>query len=396
MPSKRTTRAKVVSRFRGYDDDDDNDDDDAVIPMQQIPTVSQANASPAQTHAVSPYFNRSDLSLTTQNGTSRHTAESVADVQEAVSDEDESLFVSEKPSKVPTKRRLSSPDVEENEEALMDRLLPAATKIKRRKVLDEVNGIEPPPEVAKSRKKPEPKAAPAKKVSVKDVVRMRREAFEEIEPEEEDIDEALEGMTVDQMKRLAVVEEMEVIHREPPTIRNGPVNDDRWDERWNGRKNFKKFRRKGDTSIATRQGPSLIVPLEEVKVKEYGIGDAYWPEEDQQRKKKTQSQSQRMQLSQSQSQRTRTASGSNQQHHIEEVPSDLLIEGGSVPEAIDVDAPRGTRHHPNGVSHEGRDSGGSRSQAAAINGKRPLEGLAGVPQVKRRKKFHQSDDSDDD
>ncbi|KAI9656409.1 MAG: hypothetical protein M1831_004661 [Alyxoria varia] len=49
-----------------------------------------------------------------------------------------------------------------------------------------------------------------------------------------------------------------------------------WNDDWNGRRNFKRFRRKGQP-VANR-GHKVIVPLEEAKQKDFGIGDDYWLE----------------------------------------------------------------------------------------------------------------------
>jgi hypothetical protein len=74
------------------------------------------------------------------------------------------------------------------------------------------------------------------------------------------------------LKNLAIVEEMEIPVRTPPT--RVEETSDRWEAQWNGRKNFKKFRRKGEPRSRTVQ--TVIVPLEEVTRKDFGIGDHYW------------------------------------------------------------------------------------------------------------------------
>jgi hypothetical protein len=85
-------------------------------------------------------------------------------------------------------------------------------------------------------------------------------------PDEEDVD-------VDQLKNLAIVEEMDMPLRKPSEREE--ESTERWDDQWNGRKNFKKFRRKGEARSRPRM-QAVIVPLEEVTRKEYGVGENYW------------------------------------------------------------------------------------------------------------------------
>lgn len=158
---------------------------------------------------------------------------------------------------------------EVNEEDTVSELLPGARAMKRRRAemtQHHTEGhatateVEPP-----KRKRP--------KLDVLEAARKHREQEEEqrkaeqtLHPDEADVD-------VDQLKNLAIVEEMEL------PVRKAPAHEDenivRWDDRWNGRKNFKKFRRKGESHGRSRM-QAVIVPLEEVTRKEYGIGDHYW------------------------------------------------------------------------------------------------------------------------
>lgn len=66
------------------------------------------------------------------------------------------------------------------------------------------------------------------------------------------------------------VETVEV--RRPQGMQRQGNQDERWDPRWNGLRNFKKFGRQG------RQQPRNIIPLEPVNAKEYAIGGDYWLE----------------------------------------------------------------------------------------------------------------------
>lgn len=284
----------------------------------------------------------------------------------------------------PRKRAAPSSD-EEEEKHMIDKLLPAATAMKRRKKEEaeeaERNGVpaETSFSLSKSQTKPEPvkKRKPKKEVDIKEMVREGREAEEEAgRRDEENLRDTLGGMTVEEMKNLAVVEEVELpARREQPQRINGE-HDDRWDERWNGRRNFKKFRRRGEGTQA-RRGQSVIVPLEEVKRKDFGIGEDYWLEKE--KTKKTQKEKTRNFQSQSQQTPHTTANSLPV-----EMPSELVMDDGSnLPEAIDIDSQRTTRHHD---QTQPTDESSNRSRAA--NGKRAAASqVAGQPAKKKRKKF---------
>lgn len=79
------------------------------------------------------------------------------------------------------------------------------------------------------------------------------------------------------IRRLTLVEPMAV--RSPvqnQRSRDQDIEEGRWDPRWNGRKNFKRFRKQGEPSGRPQQ--KVIMSLEPVRMKEYGIGDDYWLE----------------------------------------------------------------------------------------------------------------------
>lgn len=193
-----------------------------------------------------------------------------------------------------SRKRPSPSDEAADDDAMVESLLPAAAAMKRRRIEIENNnasqGIANEPFFGQLSKESttEKKRKPKKEVNIQEVVRERREAEEEAaRRDEESLRETLDGMDVDQMKNLALVEEMEVRRRtDRPTRPDAHhSNDNRWDERWNGRKNFKKFRRRGEPN-QPRRGQSVIVPLEEVKKKDFGIGDEYWLESDKHKKKR--------------------------------------------------------------------------------------------------------------
>ncbi|GAM39993.1 hypothetical protein TCE0_034r11993 [Talaromyces pinophilus] len=176
-----------------------------------------------------------------------------------------------KPSQQPS---VSSMRVEEQEEEDdMAGLLPGASAMKRRRV---ESGSRSFREQELKEEAPKPKR---QKVDVIAEARRHREEEEAAAQErkheaEITFQEAIEGMTVEDMKKLVIVEEYEMPVRKKDSVT--VEETDRWDERWNGRKNFKKFRRRGDHSVARSRIQAVIVPLDEVKRKEYGVGDHYW------------------------------------------------------------------------------------------------------------------------
>lgn len=196
------------------------------------------------------------------------------------------------------RKRMTPPiryeEEEEEEVDLMDQLAPAATALKKRRLAEQAERrrrgeVTPPVELIKE--SPEPviqsptKAKP--EIDVLEVARNRREMAEELaRKEREALQEALSGMDIDAIRNLAIIEEMEITRHPPPQRATREDESDRWDDRWNGRKNFKKFRRHGEAANRARDFHRVIVPLEEVKKRDFGIGDDYWLEDDNQRRKK--------------------------------------------------------------------------------------------------------------
>lgn len=217
------------------------------------------------------------------------------------------------------RKRSAAPSDEDNDEEMVDKLLPAAGAMKRRKLeeQDEARrkGVVPIRSISKSQvlAQPEKPRREKKQINIQEVVRERREAEENAARlDEESLRETTDGMNIGEVKSLAVVEEMELRERQARPQRNGTLGA-RWNEEWNGRKNFKKFRRQGETDQA-RRGQTVIVPLEEVKKKDFGIGDEYWLESEKSKNKRkekgqaTQSQSQNEEVSSTAKRQNREAS----------------------------------------------------------------------------------------
>ncbi|KAJ5120995.1 uncharacterized protein N7515_008956 [Penicillium bovifimosum] len=160
---------------------------------------------------------------------------------------------------------------EEAEEDIVSDLLPGARAMKRRRAEMTNRAAEGTAIVTEPEEVPKRKRA---KLDVLEAARKHREEEEQHRKTEEDSHQAdMNDMDMEQLKNLAIVEEMEIPVRRAPA--RADTTSDRWDEHWNGRKNFKKFRRKGEPGSRARI-QTVIVPLEEVTRKDYGIGDHYW------------------------------------------------------------------------------------------------------------------------
>lgn len=223
---------------------------------------------------------------------------------------------------------------------MVDKLLPAAGAMKRRKLEEQHEahrkGVVPIRSTSKTQvpAQPEKPSREKKEINIQEVVRERREAEEKAARlDEESLRETTDGMNIGEMKSLAVVEEMELRERQARPQRNGTL-DARWNEEWNGRKNFKKFRRQGETEQA-RRGQTVIVPLEEVKKKDFGIGDEYWLESEKSKNKRKE----KGQSAQSQSQNEEVSSTAKRQN----IEASCERTSDADDPAVEIETPRITR-----------------------------------------------------
>ncbi|KAE8363140.1 hypothetical protein BDV27DRAFT_11127 [Aspergillus caelatus] len=157
----------------------------------------------------------------------------------------------------------------QEEEDVLSQLLPGANAMKRRRA----ETVQRTMDDSTPRLKEEVHRPKRQKLDVLEAARQHREAEEDAqrqrrEEEEAELQNSLRD--IENLKGLAIVEEMEM------PVRKIADEDSRWDERWNGRKNFKKFRKKGDRNRSRHRIQTVIVPLEEVTRKAFGIGEHYW------------------------------------------------------------------------------------------------------------------------
>jgi nibrin len=367
-PARRVGRSRrtITSRFKGFDDDFDMPSLPESIPYGQ----GQAPAAP-QTQGL--FVSQSQYS------------EPVQQSPESVTGRTRS-----------SRKRPSEPPIEQEEDDgdVLDQLAPAATNLKRRRLADELarkrKGEPSPPRPAVA--EPVTNVLTSKKKKIKpeidilEVARQRREKEEEIErAEREALQEAMDGMDIDKIQNLAIIEEMDVKRTVPPPGASAHGDEGvRWDDRWNGRKNFKKFRRKGEGG--PRVLNKVIVPLEEVKKKDFGIGDEYWLEGDKDTTKKKkgkgrirETQSQSVGISQSQAAPVRRQAENTQ----------AAEETGS------IDPPTPSQRATRSQKLSGRTNISPNRPSQNKRAAEPMTKPATAKKARQAPRRHDSDDSDD-
>ncbi|KAI0452312.1 hypothetical protein F5B21DRAFT_344493 [Xylaria acuta] len=310
-------------------------------------------------------------------------------------------------------------------EDIMDSIAPTAAQVKRRRI---AAGEEPVP--VRRREKPTTpidipekpsiikKLSPKikKEVDVLELARLHREEAEQrAKMEREDLEAEPGDLDLAEIRRLHIEEPMPL--REAPQMRTREqdIADGRWDPAWNGRKNFKKFRQRG--AVQGRAIEKIIVALEEVKSKGFGIGDDYWLEDNisQQRPKKPDDRSQSRSQSLKKTNSTTEESRRGQKHveNLQPVDSseDEGVDIGGANEDDDDDddiiitsssRTRTTRSSANTTQSQSRATQGTlnKTQQARRTGKRPAAAPPAREKPAKRAKglaLNASDeDSDDD
>ncbi|KAJ4409591.1 hypothetical protein N0V91_002512 [Didymella pomorum] len=263
-PRKRIHRPKTTSRFTGFDDYEPptkirKTEDTQMEGVQQSITESARSRTQAQgiQYAAVP---------TTQTRTQTCTQRALSPVHQTM--EKEEMMDAQFPAAAEIKRRRAA--TRAPSEPVEPETATPATQTKRRAV-DSLESLQ------RVRQKAD------KDINVKELSKLRmKEAEERRKADEESLREQLEGIDIEQMKNLAVIEEMEV----RPRLRNGDnlrtpaearaqaeAKTDRWDPAWNGRKNFKKFRRRGAEQGVTPH--RVIVALEEAP-SQRGFADGFF------------------------------------------------------------------------------------------------------------------------
>lgn len=278
-------------------------------------------------------------------------------------------------------KRKRSP-ARDDEEDMVDELLPAAAAMKKRRLeANQVNGGKSSGQLPTQLQK---KAKAKPEIDVRENVRKHREAEEEVARQDK---EALNAtLNADELKKIkeTLVEIMDIPVRTSRPTQSQRNTDGRWDEKWNGRKNFKGFRRKGDANWRQNHSQKIMVPLVEAKKQSFGIGQKYWSdsESDKDRRKKKSSRNQRQNQTQIQSQTQRL------EEHASPVTKRLQREAAQVVGEVDIEQPRTTR-----LADKTQQSQQTMDQTQGL--KRPGSS-AGGNNVKRQKTLRPRESDEDD
>jgi hypothetical protein len=221
----------------------------------------------------------------------------------------------------------SSPPEEEEYDDQTEALFPAAAAMKRRKLEDQAAGrtasaLRNESVEVETRPKRKTKApAPDKEIDVFSAARKRAARIDAARQANlTQADEELDAETIAAMRNVALIEDMPLRKRASPSVPNPDDPASNWDDRWNGRKNFKKFvkRRSGaagsSTEAADNHARRVIVTLEEVKRKTFGMEEEdYFLQPAPQRRSRTNTQASQSQHG-SQSRRRSRQNGEYVQH----------------------------------------------------------------------------------
>ncbi|KAF1933970.1 DNA damage response protein RcaA [Didymella exigua CBS 183.55] len=251
-PRKRIHRPKTTSRFTGFDDYE---------PLAKIRKMED----------------------TQMEGVQQSIPQSARDATQAPGNQYATALTTQTQAR--TQRALSPAHEIIEKEELIDAQFPAAAEIKRRRAATRAPSVSVEPETNTPATQPKRRGVDAleslqrarqkadKDINVREQTRLRiKEEEDRRKADEESLREQLEGIDIEQMKNLAVVVEMEVLPRQrngdnlrtPAQARaqaQAQSKSDRWDPAWNGRKNFKKFRRRGAELGTTPH--RVMVALEE-------------------------------------------------------------------------------------------------------------------------------------
>lgn len=198
----------------------------------------------------------------------------------------------------PSQRKRPFPEIDRD---IMEDIAPTATAIKRRRLeageADSPPKDQTPPAEQDTAHEPQPlprrgsgrgKAAASGKKGKKTVqqeedildlaIQYREEEEAIAQAERERLARELRDGDIDfeAIRRLTLVEPMNIRRPQEHRTREQDIQEGRWDPRWNGRKNFKKFRKQGETVGRPQQ--RVIMSVEPARVKVHGIGNDYWLE----------------------------------------------------------------------------------------------------------------------
>lgn len=346
-PTRRGRRGAF--KFRGFEDDDDNFSSSALnsIPASQslgaivsaAPDAESQGLFVSQNIETTPFHER-------ERTLSPHPQVVVKPSRKRVAPT-EDFFDSIAPAAAAAKRQKLA---EQTTRRLRGEVTPAPTSA-------EAEAVKIEPKVEKESPSSKTKGRRKKYTKEDDIAieAARLKAEEAAAEKRQALEVALDGLPLADMKNLAIIETMEVGRVRPGPEKVGRADEsERWDEKWNGRKNFKKFRRRGGKEGQPRIR-KVIVRLEEAKKRDFGIGDDYWLEDrdksstkESQKKKKKGKETQDDSTLEAQA-GSGVSSGRNQR---------LADDGeaGEADQSIDVDASAASSHLPSKSSASSKNT----------------------------------------
>lgn len=336
VPVPRGRRRAAVSKFKGFDDDDD---DDVSFAPSSMAAQDLMDTDPPPAPSIEPESQGLFVSQAQSQGMFV-TQESQQPL--VLSDHEHVDAVVERmnsPTPSPGRGRNSRKRAAPIEsESFMDMIAPAAAQAKKRKIADDrrrrrTGTASPPPKLVLPPKAPEPVAEkPKKRVVIKPVdedfmekARSKRQILDDQAREErEALEQGLEDMDISEIRRKVQIGSMAIGRSTlPPQPASRADESERWDDNWNGRKNFKKFKRRGGENLPAHR--KILLRVTEAVKRDFGIGDEYWLDDEKDRKKKKGKDSQ----SQSQPSRNRSRAASKLARASEDLSSDDdLLEAG--------------------------------------------------------------------
>lgn len=340
VPAARGRRRAAVTKFKGFDDDDD----DIPFVASSVTVQDAMDIDPAPAPSIEPESQGLFVSQAQSQGmfvTQQSQPLALSDQEDLDAIVERINLPTPSPGRSRNPRKRAAPI---ESDSFMDKMAPAAAQAKRRKIAEDRTRrrrgtASPAPKLVLPPKVPEPVVENLKKrVVIKPVdedfmekVRSKRQLLEDQAREErEALEQGLEDMDLSEIRKKVQIGSMQIGRTTlPPQPASRADESERWDDKWNGRKNFKKFKRRGGEGLPAHR--KILLKLTEAVKPDFGIGEGYWLDEEKDSKKKkgkgkeAQSQSQ----SQSQSSRNRSKAATKLARASEDLSSDdELLEAG--------------------------------------------------------------------
>ena len=372
-PRKRTYRAKTTSRFTGFDDYE---------PPPKIRKTEDTHMEGVQQSVPQATTQPSTQPQTQSRTQSRFAPQSPAHETIEKEEQMDSLF----PAAAEVKRRRAATRAPSPPASVEPEAEPTPPQPRRR-------GVEALETLQRARRKAD------KDINVREQTRLRvKEEEERRRADEETLREELDGLDIEQMKNLAVIEEMEIMPRaqrngdnlRTPAEARAQAKSDRWDPAWNGRKNFKKFRRRGaEQGVASHK---VIVQLEETP-QTTSFSGAFFLEDEKSRRRSLQQRIQDAEAAESDSESEQEAgfrgrSRTQSQRRTQEQREVINVED-SGPDDEEVIEPRTQKS-------SGRTQRVVETQMSEAGAKKRAGGAVSQQPATKKGRFTRGDDDSDD